>query len=36
MAHAVLARSNYSADAALIRGHVRTEIMEKLPRVVLT
>jgi len=35
MAHAVLARSNYSADAALVRRHVRAEIMEKLPRVVL-
>ena len=35
MAHAVLARSNYSADAALVRGHVRAEMMEKLPRVVL-
>jgi hypothetical protein len=35
MAHAVLARSNYSADAALIMRLVRAEIMEKLPRVVL-
>ncbi len=36
MTHAVLARSNYNADAALVRRHVRPEIMERLPRVVLT
>ena len=34
--HAILAKSGYNADKKLIQRHIKPEIIEKLPKVILT